>query len=272
MSLVTKALSDAVLAAMREATDAEVMPRWRSLSSDDIRTKAGPWDLVTDADVLAERRLTSALTALLDIPVVGEEATAADSSLLELVAGAQQCWLVDPVDGTRNFVHGQEDFACMVALVVGGRTQAAWITYPAVEREMHGALGVGTFIDGVRVTAPAPQDPTALHGALGARAFVKDADAVYAAAGTLGPVRDIRFCAGWDYLDMVEGLKDYVLFTRTLPWDHAPGSLLVREAGLASARPDGSEYLPGDGGAGLLTAHPSVWERVSAALLPALRS
>ena len=269
MSLVTKALSDAVLTAMRAATDAEVMPRWRSLSSDDIRTKAGPWDLVTDADVLAERRLTDALTSLIDIPVVGEEATSVNPSLLELVASAESCWLVDPVDGTRNFVHGQEDFACMVALMEGGRTQAAWITYPAVDREMHGAAGVGTFIDGARVTAPVPPEPDVLRGALGARAFVTDPEAVYAAAGTLGPVRDIRFCAGWDYLDMVEGLKDYVLFTRTLPWDHAPGSLLVREAGLASLRPNGSEYLPGDGGAGLLTAHPSVWEKIAEAFAPA---
>jgi fructose-1,6-bisphosphatase/inositol monophosphatase family enzyme len=249
---VTQALSDAVLASMREATDAEVMPRWRSLSSDEVRTKAGPWDLVTDADVLAERRLTASLTELLDIPVVGEDA----------------CWVVDPVDGTRNFVHGQEDFACMVALMVGGRTHAAWITYPAVEREMHGALDVGTFIDGMRVAAPLPPHPDQLRGALGARAFVTDPEAVYAAAGSLGPVRDIRFCAGWDYLDMVEGAKDYVFFTRTLPWDHAPGALLVHEAGLRSARPDGSEYFPGDDRPGLLTAHPTVWERIATALSP----
>ena len=269
-SLVTHALSDAVLASMRSATDAEVMPRWRSLTADEVRTKAGPWDLVTDADVLAERRLTADLSALLDIPVVGEEATAADASLLDLVGASEACWLVDPVDGTRNFVHGREDFACMVALVVGGRTEGAWITYPAVEREMHGANGVGTFLDGARTMAPLPPDPLALRGALGARAFVNDPDAVYTAAGSVGPVRDIRFCAGWDYLDRVEGAKDYVLFTRTLPWDHAPGALLVREAGLASLRPQGGEYLPGDGGAGLLTAHPSVWDRVAAALAPVL--
>ena len=93
------------------------MPRWRSLSADDIRTKAGPWDLVTDADVLAERRITASLLSLIDVPVVGEEATAGNPALLELVGSAEACWAVDPVDGTRNFVHGQEDFACMVALI-----------------------------------------------------------------------------------------------------------------------------------------------------------
>jgi fructose-1,6-bisphosphatase/inositol monophosphatase family enzyme len=265
---VTTSLSDAVLASMYDAAEAEILPRWRSLTADDIRTKAGPWDLVTDADVLAERRITADLKALLDIPVVGEEATAADPSRLSLVADAEACWVVDPVDGTRNFVHGQEDFACMVALIVGGRTHAAWITYPAVGRELHGASGSGAFLDGTRVMAPAPPDVNELRGALGARAFVTDPAAVYEAAGSLGPVRDIRFCAGWDYLDMVEGAKDYVLFTRTLPWDHAPGSLLCVEAGLTSLRPGGEEYVPGDGGAGLLTAHPSVWGRISGAVAP----
>ena len=161
-SLVTHELSDAVLASMRSATDAEVMPRWRSLTADEVRTKAGPWDLVTDADVLAERRLTADLTAMLDIPVIGEEATAGNASLLDLVAVSEACWVVDPVDGTRNFVHGREDFACMVALIVAGRTEGAWITYPAVDREMHGAAGVGTFLDGVRATAPTEYDGSKL--------------------------------------------------------------------------------------------------------------
>ena len=58
--LVTPALSDAVLTAMREAAEAEVLPRWRALTADEVRTKSAPWDLVTDADVLAERRITAA--------------------------------------------------------------------------------------------------------------------------------------------------------------------------------------------------------------------
>jgi fructose-1,6-bisphosphatase/inositol monophosphatase family enzyme len=67
-------------------------------------------------------------------------------------------------------------------------------------------------------------------------------------------------------LDAVIGETDYVSFSRTLPWDHAPGALIANEAGLRAARLDGSEYLPGDGRAGILTAHPSVWQRVSDAL------
>jgi fructose-1,6-bisphosphatase/inositol monophosphatase family enzyme len=105
-----------------------------------------------------------------------------------------------------------------------------------------------------------------LRGAIGARIDPGDRGTVLDRAATLGPASPIRYCAGWDYLDVVTGITDYVSFTRSLPWDHAPGSLIAREAGLDSRRHDGSEYLPGDGRDGLLTAHPSVWQRVADAL------
>ncbi len=251
---------------MADAAAAEIMPRWRSLKASEIRTKSAEWDLVTDADVNAERMLTAALRALIDIPVVGEEATAANASLLDIVGAPGACWVVDPVDGTRNFVDGKETFACMIALVDEGRTQAAWITYPTTGREIHAAAGVGAFLDGTRIVTPPPAAPLALRGAIGARFVQGDGDSVLERASALGPAAAIRFCAGWDYLDVVTGLTDYVSFSRTLPWDHAPGSLIAREAGLESRRHDGSEYLPGDGGSGILTVHPSVWQRVADAL------
>ena len=174
--------------------------------------------------------------------------------------------MVDPVDGTRNFVDGKEFFACMIALVDEGRTQAAWITYPTTGREIHAAAGIGAFLDGERFTAPVPKDADALRGAIGARFVQGSRDSVLERAARIGPASPIRFCAGWDYLDVVTGMTDYVSFSRTLPWDHAPGALIALEAGLDSRRHNGSEYLPGDCGSGILTAHPSVWQRVADAL------
>ncbi len=270
---VTEALSDAVLAAMTGAAGAEILPRWRSLSANEIRTKEHEWDLVTDADVEAEKLLTVALRDLLDITVVGEEATAANPALLDEVGTGKPCWVVDPVDGTRNFVDGKETFACMIALIDGGRTQAAWITYPTNGSEIHAARGVGAFLNGTPQATPAPPRPDALRGAISALFAGKGTDdAILEQASTLGPAAPIRFCAGWDYLDIVTGRTDYTTFSRTLPWDHAPGALIAIEAGLRSAHFDGSEYLPGDGRPGILTAHPSVWQRVSDTVAPVLET
>lgn len=253
---------------MRAAADAEILPRWRSLAAHEIRSKADEWDLVTDADVNAERLLTASLRELIDIPVVGEEATAANPALVDTVGLDGACWVVDPVDGTRNFVKGLETFACMVALVVDGRTEGAWITYPSTGREIHAIAGEGAFLDGEPVMAPVPAKPDSLRGAIGARLHLGDGSKVIERAAALGPATPIRYCAGWDYLDVVTGQTDYVSFSRSLPWDHAPGALICIEAGLDSRRHDGSEYLPGDGRDGILTAHPSVWQRVADGLGP----
>lgn len=258
---------------MTRAADAEILPRWRSLAAHEIRTKDHEWDLVTDADVEAEKSLTAALRDLLDITVVGEEATAANPTLLDEVGTGKPCWVVDPVDGTRNFVDGKETFACMIALIDDGRTQAAWITYPTTGSEIHAARGVGAFLDGNPQVAPAPPQPDALRGAISALFAGKGADdEILERASALGPAAPIRFCAGWDYLDIVTGRMDYTTFTRTLPWDHAPGALIATEAGLRSAHFDGSEYLPGDGRSGILTSHPSVWQRVSDTVSPVLEA
>src|SRR5687768_12192806 len=100
--------------AMREASATEIEPRWTQLRDGDVRSKS-PGELVTVADEAAERLLTARLRDLTpSIPVVGEEACAANPGLLADLAGAS-AWLVDPVDGTSNFIDGGTDWSVMVA-------------------------------------------------------------------------------------------------------------------------------------------------------------
>src|ERR1700730_15726265 len=113
-----------------EIAAAEVMPYFQKLGHGDI-TEKGPGDLVTVADVAAERRLSAVLTDLLPGSlVVGEEAAAADPGVLEALAGDAPVWVIDPIDGTANFAEGKPVFAVMVALVRRGETVMAWIHDP----------------------------------------------------------------------------------------------------------------------------------------------
>ena len=85
----------------------------------------------------------------------------------------------------------------------------------------------------------------------------------------LGTILPGRVCAGVEYPLVVEGAQDFALFRRTLPWDHAAGSLILREAGGEVRRWDGSNYEPGIAGEGILAAtNPAIWEKVAKALLP----
>jgi fructose-1,6-bisphosphatase/inositol monophosphatase family enzyme len=79
-------------------------------------------------------------------------------------------------------------------------------------------------------------------------------EAVARNAHRFGEIRPGRKCAATEYPDVICGDQHFALYWRALPWDHAPGSLLLTEAGGVARRPDGTEYSPGDQRFGLLAA------------------
>jgi fructose-1,6-bisphosphatase/inositol monophosphatase family enzyme len=114
-------LGDAVADLVREVSAEVIEPRFRLLTEGETRLKE-PGEPVTVADEEAEALLTRRLGELLPgVPVVGEEACAADPALRAMLAG-ERAWLVDPLDGTANFIAGRPDWAVMVALVEYGET------------------------------------------------------------------------------------------------------------------------------------------------------
>jgi fructose-1,6-bisphosphatase/inositol monophosphatase family enzyme len=116
---------------------------------------------------------------------------------------------------------------------------------------------------------PAGDDPGRMTGAVLTRFLdAETAARVEVNRHRFASVTPGRLCAGVDYPDVVEGGQHFVLFWRTLPWDHAPGVLLVREAGGRAGRLDGSEYQPSQPGTGLLVASDQqTWRTVRTTLL-----
>ncbi|MCA3327493.1 MAG: inositol monophosphatase, partial [Roseomonas sp.] len=120
MSISASQAADLALL-LRAASRAEILPRFRRLGADAVRSKSGPLDLVTDADEAAERVITAGLHKLFPgCVVVGEEATASDPALLGRLADAELAFVVDPVDGTANFAAGVPLFGCMAAAIQRG--------------------------------------------------------------------------------------------------------------------------------------------------------
>lgn len=144
--------------AVRKVAAAEIMPRFRRLAAHEIEQKAGPHDLVTDADRNAELYLTQVLGALLPgSVVVGEEAVHANPATYEAIQGDAPVWIVDPVDGTRQFVHGNDGFCTLVALVRHGVLHASWTYAPARDQLATAVRGGGAFLDGERLFAGPPE-------------------------------------------------------------------------------------------------------------------
>ena len=246
-------LSSAVEALMRDVAETIVLPRYRTLAAHEIEEKS-PGDLVTVADRESELALNAGLARILpEARMVGEEAAAADPSVLEgLDKGI--AWIIDPIDGTGNFAAGRPHFAIMVALVAEGETQAGWIYDPLRRRMCHAVAGGGAWIDGERVHARS--SGTAQPIAAIATRFMEpgEREAMIAKLAGKMTLADIPNCAGEQYPRLVLGENDVALFKRTLPWDHAAGALFVEEAGGKVARLDGSPYRIWDGRTGLLGA------------------
>jgi fructose-1,6-bisphosphatase/inositol monophosphatase family enzyme len=178
--------------------------------------------------------------------VVGEEAVALEPSRLAAVAGEAPVWLVDPVDGTQNFADGKPVFATMVALLIEKRAAASWIYEPVADRMASAEAGSGAFVEGERLRTAAPVAVDAMRGRLSGRTARR-------LEGKVGSIFNER-CAAYEYLSLARGTAHFALFRRLNPWDHAPGELLVREAGGYSRRLDGTPYLASEIDASLLLA------------------
>jgi fructose-1,6-bisphosphatase/inositol monophosphatase family enzyme len=253
--------TDDVLILLQDVAEEVINPRFRALAAHQV-TEKNPGDLVTVADREAEVRITDALRrAYPGALVLGEEASSADATLLDRFRSAEHAFTVDPVDGTKNFVHGSPDHAVMVAELRGGDVVRSWIWQPQHERAYVAERGAGAWANGERlVRSPIGGE---LRGVTSRRTWIGRA------LGTLRALDLTWVCCGVDYPKLVEGAADYALYRRAKPWDHAPGSLLLAETGGFVGTFDGDAYRPQCGvPAGLVAAADRATYDHVVALLP----
>jgi fructose-1,6-bisphosphatase/inositol monophosphatase family enzyme len=252
----------AVLALLQDVAEQVVTPRFRDLSGGQVAEKR-PGDLVTVADHEAEVLITQALRAAYpDAVLLGEEAHAADPALMTAFRQAEHAFTIDPVDGTKNFVHGSPDHAVMVAEVRAGVTVRAWVWQPQHEQSYVAERGAGVQRDGVPLHREAATSVLAdLRVCTSRRPWLGRAP------GGLAPLELTWVCCGVDYPKVVEGAADAVLYSGTHPWDHAPGGLLLTEAGGYLGTVDGTAYAPQEPARGLVAAaDEDTYRRVLAAV------
>ncbi len=264
----------AVIGLLRDVAAAEILPRFKRLGAADVRTKSGPLDPVTVADEAAERALNAGLRALFpNDDVLGEEAVSADFSLLGRLQAPGRVWIIDPIDGTANFAAELPLFGVMAALVEGDRILAGFILDPIGDDCAVALAGGGAWMvarDGTRrrlqVAAPVPVNQ--MVGSMSWRFMAEPLRShVLHRLDRLAAVTDYR-CAAHQYRMLAAGHCHVQMFRKLMPWDHAAGVLLHREAGGYARRFDGSEYLPSSVDGGLLLAPDAVsWEALADAIL-----
>ncbi len=237
-----------------------MLPRYRKLAEHEYAQKS-PGDFVTVVDRESEELLSERLSRLLpESRIIGEEAASIDPTVVDRV-GEGVCWIIDPLDGTNNFTEGKTPFAIMIGLSIDGEREAGWILDPVTNRICHAVRRQGCFIDGERVMARG--SGAALPKAAIATYFMppdRQEDVLRRAVGKLEVV-SIPRCAGEQYPRLILGQNDIALYERTHIWDHAPGALMLEEAGGKAARNDGAPYRLDVPGTGMIAANsPEMWD------------
>jgi 3'(2'), 5'-bisphosphate nucleotidase len=200
---------------------------------------------VTAADEAAEAVLLEGLARLMPgVPVVSEEQVAAGHA----PALGDLFVLVDPLDGTREFVDGHDEFTVNVAVIVAGAPVAGLVGVPAQARIWRGLAGGGAerVVGDLGTPIRARPWPGAEAVGLASRSHLDPASAALLARLGLTPTpcgSALKFCR------LAEGAADvYARLAPTSQWDIAAGHAVLAAAGGVVACPDGSNISYGDGG------------------------
>ncbi|HEU5362911.1 MAG TPA: inositol monophosphatase family protein [Gaiellaceae bacterium] len=202
---------------LADAADALTVPRFRAL---DLRVDTKP-DLtpVSEADRAAEEAVRSLVTASgRGEGVLGEEF--GDD-------GGDSRWIVDPIDGTMNYVRGVPVWATLLALEHEGSVDAAVVSAPALGRRWWATRGEGAFADGVRcrVSSVARLEDAVVSVTSGRDMPPGWSEAVARAWASRG------FGDFWQHCLVAEGAVDVACEAEMKVWDYAAVQLIVEEAG-----------------------------------------
>ena len=225
------------------AASKHLLASFENLSHDDVQHK-GAIDLVTRLDREAQEIVQAGLRkAFPGEVIVAEEDDAARPRTND------NLWLVDPLDGTTNFVHGLPLFAVSVARVCDGALDLGVVQAPCLGESYTALAGKGAFRNGTKLRVSSRS--TSLDGALLATGFPYDirsnptnnlAEWSHLAVRSRG----LRRCGAaaldlaWVAAGRFEGFWEY----RLQPWDLAAGALLIQEAGgLVTDMQGGPDFL-----------------------------
>ena len=223
---------------LADAADAVTLAHFRSV---DLRVDAKP-DLtpVSEADRAAEEAIRSAVAASgRGEGVVGEEAGEGGDAGGR--GGGAARWIVDPIDGTRNYVRGLPVWATLLALERDGVVEVGLVSAPALGRRWWAARGEGAWADGSRcrvsevgriedavVSTTSPREMPAGWLELSRRAWA-----------------DRGFSDFWQYCLVAEGSVDVAADESLQLWDYAAVELIVAEAGGRCTTFTGAAPSPG---------------------------
>lgn len=258
-------LCNSVIASLEYVATEIIMPYFGRLDTHMIDTKSSDTDFVTIADTQAEAYLAEDLSSLISGSIIiGEESEARISTMRQYWPDGV-VWVIDPLDGTRNFVNKNNKFCSMVTLVHDGIAMAAWI-YRASEKDCFfaqkdkGVYHLGGY--GAQKCMPAGQ--ASFEDALGTANAMGFAEPLRTEVRARLKTHKGRYhigSAGLDAVAIAQGRSEFIMHSKLTPWDSLPVSLFAQELGfVVKMAEDETEFTPLKTGILMIARDDTMWQ------------
>ena len=216
-----------VIAIIENTAKQYICPRFQNLSPSEVHVKTSG-DLVSIADIEAEKYLKKKLSELVpNSYIVGEEEVEYFPENLKYLQSTDPVWILDPLDGTRNFINGKKPFTIIIAFCVGKKTQMGCIHDPITNETVWAVKGQGCWSGQKCIKLDKFSSFEYMKGYLSKYQTTnnKVLDNLSLSIRRVGSI-------GREYLDLALGNIQFASFDTTLkPWDHAAGVLIHTESG-----------------------------------------
>jgi 3'(2'), 5'-bisphosphate nucleotidase len=212
---------DQLVAIMQEARRL-VMRRFQKAVASRTKSDGSP---LSEADEEMHHFLAARLPAVMDIPIVSEEG-------IPSVSEGQPFWVVDPLDGTKEFLNGIPEFTINAAIIVNGRPVLGAVEAPGQGRTCIGVVGEGAWTSerGGSLKPLAPR-PGSMFPRIAVSRFHADA-ATQAFLGVLNEAEYVQIGSALKFCALAGGEAEiYPRFGRTMEWDTAAGQCVLEACG-----------------------------------------
>ncbi len=213
-----------------------ILPYHKNLKSEDISTKTSNDDLVSIADKKSEDIITKQLKGFLDVnDILGEESAFLDKQY-DKYLDKSILWVVDPIDGTKNYINGKENFCSMISLVSNKLPIATFIYYPLKNIFVYAFKNYGAFIldTNNKISTRLSIKSSNLLKIIGSGG-TKGIPEIYRQSilGNLKTNTERLFVgsAGIETIMLANNEIQFIFHGRVTPWDHSPMDLITKEAG-----------------------------------------
>ena len=251
-----------------------ILYHYKNLKSEDISTKSSNDDFVSIADKESEKFISDHLIGFLGVDDILGEETAFLIKNYEKYLRNSLLWVVDPLDGTKNYINGKEEFCSMISLVSYMIPIATFIYYPLKNIFVYAFKNFGAYIIDTNTNISSkilikPNKVLKLIGSGGAKGIPENYRQSILNNLKNNTERLFIGSAGIETIMLATNQIQFIFHGRVTPWDHSPMDLIIKEAGgCVYMAVNKSEFDIKSKGSILATSNLQIWNNLRDLIIP----